>query len=373
MILILLAFLLALLGVIPVAAQPAPLECPLPPYQLPLVAPDRAAIDDNGDVIVNGVDAPFDLPNDLIARRVIWSDDGEVILVDASQGFARAVFAIRDGALTQLLDSDDLLALRMEDFRDAVALFNPEFVPGTHTVLFNTQVLTDAEGIYFELPYDLWSLDLDSGVLTEILPYGTGGQFAISPDGQHLVLMNFNAIWTTDITGQNPRPLFEGTVWIGLGESIIEPTVVWDYEREVPTFRTMLFPDHDPNMGMFDAPFRVYEFTLGDEVTSELLFSGQTEFLMNPKLSPDGYRVAEWRWQDLSQQQTVDLWLTSYGDPENEAGTVQTLLTSFDVPSGVAPFVQWADETHLLFGHFVRDGRVESRIDLCGEIVPLSQ
>lgn len=372
MFLVVFTLLIALFGVFPAAAQPAPVECPLPPYQLPLVAPDRASIDENGDVLVAGIDTPFDLPDGLAAHRVLWSDDGEVVLVEAGRDRTRAVFSIRDGVLTQVLDNDDLMALRTEDYRAAVMLFNPAFVPGTHTVLFNTELRVDFEGIYFELPYDLWSLDLDSGELTEVLPYGTGGQFAISPDGGHLVLMNFNAIWTTDINGENPRPLFEGTVWIGLGESIQEPPVVWDAERDVSTFRTILYPDHDPNMGMFDAPFRVYEFTLGAEPTAEVLFSGQTDFLLNPKLSPDGYRVVEWRWHDLSDQRRVDLWLTSYGDPQDEAGTAQTLLTSFEVPSGVAPFVRWADETHVLFGHHTRGGRVESRIDLCGEIVPLS-
>src|SRR5690606_12320630 len=106
-----------------------------------------------------------------------------------SPDFDSRVLVYRDGAQTEVLGADDLLALRDEEFRDAVTLYNPAFVPGTHTVLFNTELLSDAEGIYVEIPLDLWSLDLDSGELTEILPYGEAGQFEIAPDGQSVVLL----------------------------------------------------------------------------------------------------------------------------------------------------------------------------------------
>ncbi len=368
MIVLLLALAFASLTMV---VQPPPIECPLPPYQLPLLPPERASIDANGDVVVSGVETPFDLPGDLVAQSLLWSDDGEALLIEARDGFTLGVFAVQAGELKPMLDNETLLALRTEDFRDAVTLFNPAFVPGTHTVLFNTEVLSDAEGIYFELPLDLWSLDLDSGALTELLPYGEAGRFAISPDGQQIVLMDFDSIWVTDINARNPRSLYDGTVWIGVGGGVIEPAIVWDGEAAVPTLRAMLFPEFDPNAGRFDAPFAVYEFMLGAEPSSTVLFSGQTDFLMAATLSPDGYRVVEWRWNEPLNPVAVDVWITSYGDPTDEAGTIARLLTIFDVPQGVSPFVEWADETHLLFGYFLGEERVEWRIDLCGEIVPV--
>lgn len=365
--------LLLLMAASSTFAQPAPVECPLPPYQLPLMAPERAFIDENGDVVVNGIETAFDLPDNLNADRVLWSDDGEALLIEASDGFRIGVFTVRDGDLVTLLDNETMLNLRDEDFRDAVTLFRPQFIPGTHTVLFHTQLLTDAEGIYFELPSDLWSLDLDTGTLTELLPYGGAGQLSISPDGQYLVIVGFDRIWTVDVAMTNPRELFSGTTWIGVGHGVIEPPIVWDYEAEVPTFRTMLFPDFDANLAQFNAPFRVFEFTLGEPTSSTLLFSGETEFLLNTALSPDGYRVVEWRWDDPANPKQIELWVTSYGDPESEAGTTPKLLHTFEVPQGNGPLIEWADEVHIRFGHFIPGGRVVSMIDLCGEIVPLGE
>ena len=155
---------------IPAAAQPQPIECPLPPYQLPLLAPERAFIDEDGDVAISGVDTPFNLPDGLRARQLLWSDDGEVLVVLASDRFFVGVFAYKDVEMTQIVTNEHMLGLRSEDFRDAVYPMNPQFVPGTHTLLFNTEVFTDAEGIYFEIPLALWALNLDSGLLTELLP-----------------------------------------------------------------------------------------------------------------------------------------------------------------------------------------------------------
>ncbi|MBC6957918.1 MAG: hypothetical protein DWB44_17315, partial [Chloroflexi bacterium] len=125
--------LLLLMAASSTFAQPAPVECPLPPYQLPLMAPERAFIDENGDVVVNGIETAFDLPDNLNADRVLWSDDGEALLIEASDGFRIGVFTIRDGDLVTLLDNETMLNLRDEDFRDAVTLFRPQFIPGTHT------------------------------------------------------------------------------------------------------------------------------------------------------------------------------------------------------------------------------------------------
>ncbi len=368
---VMLLILAAILAIMPATAQPQPVECPLPPYQLPLLAPERAFVDEAGDVVISGVDTPFNLPDGLRARQLLWSDDGKVLLVLATDRFFVGVFAYKDGEMTQILTHETLMSLRTEDFRDAVSLMNPQFVPGTHTVLFNTEVSTDAEGIYFEIPLDLWSLDLDTGILSELLPYGEAGQFYVAPDGQSIVLMAHDTIRVTDTRGRNPVVLFEGAVAIGLGESVMYPELVWDAEAEVPTFRTLLTPYHDPNTGRFDSPFVVYEVTLGSEPAVEELFSGQQAFFPSITLSPDGYRVAEWRWQDPANPKTVDLRITSADGPSDEAGTAPVVLTTFDVPQGVAPFVQWDDATHIRYGYFVPDGRADWRIDLCGEIVEL--
>jgi hypothetical protein len=351
------------------SAQPAPVECPLPPYQLPLQAPERSFFDPEGNLMVSGVDAAVELPDGLTVRHHLWSDDGEVMLVSAtSPEFDSLVFAYRDGELNEVLGADDLLALRDEEFRDGATLYNPAFVPGTHIVLFNTEILSDAEGIYVEVPLDLWSLDLDSGELTEILPYGEAGQFEIAPDGQSVVLLGNGFIRQIGIDGSNPRDLFEGTVAIGLGHGLGYPDFAWDNDAELPTFRVLLFPSYDPNSSGLYVPFEVHEFVLGETPESRVIVEGPSVFVPAAWLSPDGYRVAYWAWQDNTVADVFDVVVVS-SDAE------PLLLASVEVPGGgITPFVRWSDETHLVYGYTDanNDNWVTSWMaDLCGEITAL--
>src|SRR5690606_28488949 len=121
-------FLLILALFVPIStssAQPAPVECPLPLYQLPLEAPPRSFFDSAGNLIISGTDSAFDIAEGFAVRHHLWSDDGEVMLVTVtSPDFDSRVLVYRDGAQTEVLGADDLLALRDEEFRDAVTLYN---------------------------------------------------------------------------------------------------------------------------------------------------------------------------------------------------------------------------------------------------------
>lgn len=361
-------FLLILALFAPVStnsAQPAPVECPLPPYQLPLLAPSRSAVDDSGVISVDGT--PVEMPGGLTVRQHIWSDDGEVLLISAtSPEFDSRVFSYRDGGLDEVLGADDLLALRDEEFRDAVTLYNPVFVPGTHTVLFNTEILSDAEGIYVEVPMDLWSLDLDSGDLTQILPYGEAGEIHVAPDGSTVVLLGYDFIRQINLDGSNPRTLFEGTVAMGLGHGANYPDLVWDNDAETPTFRVLLFPAYNQNSGGLDVPFEVREFVLGDDIESRTILEGPSIFFPKARLSPDGYRVANWWWTDENSIEAFDV--TVY-QPDTEP----VVLGSFEIANpGGSAFIRWDDETHLTYGHIDLENMVTARrADLCGEITEL--
>lgn len=351
------------------SAQPEPVDCPLPPYQLPLEIPPRSFFDSAGNLIISGTDSAFEVPEGFSVRHHLWSDDGEVMLVTVtSADFDSRVLVYRDGAQSEVLGAEDLFALRDDEFRDAVTLYNPAFVPDTHTVLFNTELLTDAEGIHVEVPLDLWSLDLDTGGLTELLPYGEAGQFEIAPDGQHVVLLGNGYIRQIDIDGSNSRDIFEGTVAIGLGHGLGYPDLVWDKDAKIPTFRVLLFPTYDPNSSGLYVPFEVREFVLGEAVESRTVLEGPSIFVASAWLSPDGYRVAYWTWQDNTVADVFDVIVVS---PDTEP----LLLATVETPSGgISPFVRWSGETHIVYGYTDanNDNTVTSWIaDLCGEITPL--
>ena len=365
-------FLLIFALFVPVSAnsaQPAPMECPLPPYQLPLQIPPRSFFDSAGNLIIHGIDDAFDVPDGFTVRHHLWSDDGEVMLVTVTSAeLDSRVLVYREGTQTEVLGADELLTLRDEEFRDAVTLYNPAFVPGTHTVLFNTEILSDAEGIYVEVPLDLWSLNLDTGELTEILPYGEAGQFHIAPDGQSVVLLGIDYIRQIDIDGGNPRNLFEGTVAIGLGHGLGYPDFVWDNSADILTFRVLLFPAYDPNSSGLYVPFEVHEFTLGETPESRVILEGPSVFVPPAWLSPDGYRVAYWAWQDNTVADKFDVVVIS---PDAKP----LLLATVETPGGgISPFVRWSDETHLVYGYTDanNDNWVTSWMaDLCGEIMEL--
>lgn len=362
--------LLVLALLIPVSeshAQPTPVECPLPPYQLPLQTPDRAVVDDAGQLSVDGV--PVELPDGLTVHQQLWSDDGDILLIAAtSPEFDSRVFTYRDGTLTEILGADELLALRAEGFKEAVTIYDAVFVPGTHTVLFNTELLTDGNGIYVEIPSDLWSLDLDSGELTGILTDGEGGKIHVAPDSSTVVLLGYDFIRQLDLDGGNARTLFEGTVAIGISHGAAYPDLVWDNEADIPTFRVLLLPAFDPNIGNFDVPFEVHEFVLGAEVESRLIFDGPSEFLPLGRLSPDGNSVAQWVWLDASATQNPSFDVTVLR-PDTEP----LLLASVQISAnGVTPFIRWDDPMHLTYGYIDTENTVTSwRADLCGEITEL--
>ena len=362
-----LLLVLALLIPVPISqAQPTPVECPLPPYQLPLQAPERTVIDEAGQLFVDGAETPLDLDG-LTPTEILWSDDGEILLIQAnSPDFESHVFAYRDGELTGVIGGETLSGMRTEEFRDAVKIFNPVFIPGTHIVLFNTEVLSDAEGVDVEMPLDLWSLDVDSGELTGILPYGEAGEIHVAPDGSTIVLVGYDFIRQMDTDGGNPRTLFEGDVAVGAGHGAFYPDLVWDNDADIPTFRVLL--NTGGIDGVMGTSFEVREFVLDEQATNSVILSGPVTNFPVAHLSPDGYKVASWSWQGDGSSSTPFFDVTVY-----QSDAEPLVIDSFEITNrGGSAFVRWNDETHLTYGHIDEGNTVTAkRADLCGEITEL--
>ncbi len=67
-----------------------------------------------------------------------------------------------------------------------------EFIPGTHTLLINTYSFFEGPGLAKH--DDLLRIDSDILARTMLLAPGTGGDFAISPDGRYLALTRPNTV-----------------------------------------------------------------------------------------------------------------------------------------------------------------------------------
>ena len=118
----------------------------------------------------------------------------------------------------------------------------------------------------------------------------------------------------------------------------------------------------------FTAPFEVREFILDDEPSSARILTGPLEFFLSSFLSPDGYRVAHWAWDDYADPKAMIVSLDSPGEPRRLIAEVDVITPGF------SPFLRWDDETHFTYGYIDENNErtvTSWRADLCGDVVPL--
>ncbi|MDY7080808.1 MAG: hypothetical protein SXV54_28325 [Chloroflexota bacterium] len=95
----------------------------------------------------------------------------------------------------------------------------------SRTIAFNT-------GTSFDLPAtahynDLWTIDVETGTLTQLLPDGEGGNFAFSPDGARLVISTPTKVMMMDADGKNRRTLITFDLVCTHSEYSYHPSAVW--------------------------------------------------------------------------------------------------------------------------------------------------
>ena len=125
------------------------------------------------------------------------SDDGELV------AFSRdgALWALAtDGAGERLLlNLGDLSA--QEPAETDATLNRFEWVPGTHTLAFNTRLRSSGR----ELADDLHLVNADNLQHTVLLPRGEGGEFYYSPDGSQIAIATTGDISLIDADGRQRR------------------------------------------------------------------------------------------------------------------------------------------------------------------------
>jgi hypothetical protein len=100
----------------------------------------------------------------------------------------------------QLLSPDDLDAGESEG--PGLSVNRLEWVPGTHTLAFNTR-LNLAYGL--ALNDDLHLVDADTLEQSVLLPPGEGGEFYYSPDGRKVAIVTPGEISLIDANGEHRR------------------------------------------------------------------------------------------------------------------------------------------------------------------------
>ncbi|OGO18615.1 MAG: hypothetical protein A2Z14_12200 [Chloroflexi bacterium RBG_16_48_8] len=175
----------------PIATTP---PTSIPPSEIPPSPPVHKIVFTNGGNVwlIEAGSPPQQLTTSGFAEEVVISSDGSKIafkrrltLDDLAE--LRSVNADGSGE-TVLLSTDDMKALYPSTLESkGFEIAQIAFFPGTHDLLFNTYKAF--EGVGLAMTDDLLRINTDSGDLTRLLPPDSGGQFAISPDGTRIVII----------------------------------------------------------------------------------------------------------------------------------------------------------------------------------------
>jgi Tol biopolymer transport system component len=123
----------------------------------------------------------------------------------------------------------------------AVNPYQYEWVPGTHTLAFNTQQVFQGPGL--SLLDDLNLVNADSGEITYLLLSGWGGNFTYSPDGRQIAISTPAKIFLADADGGDYREIFFYDAVITYSEYRYYATPRWSPDG---TFLRLALPPVDP-------------------------------------------------------------------------------------------------------------------------------
>jgi Tol biopolymer transport system component len=166
--------------------------------------------------------------------RAFWpkiSPDGEIIVyLRQLDDFHAELWAVNsdgsnDRRLVSVADLDQIGGGVRDPSAVAINPYHYEWVPGSHTVAFNTQQVFQGPGL--SLLDDLNLVKADTGELTFLLLSGWGGEFVYSPDGKHVALINPSTILLMDADGSNYRPVFSYEAVITYSEYRYYASPVW--------------------------------------------------------------------------------------------------------------------------------------------------
>ena len=237
---------------------------------------------------------PVQLTADGGVSDVRISDDGEWIayVVQHPDQITAELHSVSfDGSGHQLLlDAASFDALYPLGPFVHYTLSNLDFLPGSHTLLFNTRGVFFGPGLAKN--DDLLSIDVTNGQMTPLLPRGDGGDFAVSPSGDQIAIVRADSLGFVNADGANLRPeVLTFTPVITYSEYFFYPLPVWAGAEVV-----LPVPQQDPFFA--GEPGTVWSVNGEPQPLATPdgdLFGPQRE---SPLVSPDGSRVAYFRATD---------------------------------------------------------------------------
>lgn len=331
-------------------APPAPTATPEPlststPLPTPTEVPPQlqiALVNAAGDLLLwqesDSSLAPILTASDALDVRI--SDDGALIAFrkDVGTGQQEVWVVNTDGTNARLLLGVDALRA-LDPAAQGVMIYQYEWIPGTHTLAFNTIEYIEAPGQF--LNDDLHFLHADTGELTPQLPSGEGGNFVFSPDGQQYALIGFDteegvgtvSLYNTD--GSNVRlNVLTYPYILTYSEYQYYAQPVWSLDS---TFLRVAIPPQD-SLGEPEAATLLYEIPTDGTLAAQL---GEvlTQPLVGVHYSPDLNRIAYTRLPDPNDFLNAELVIANAGGGEQTVYAIGNLF-----------FQGWSpDSQHFVF------------------------
>jgi hypothetical protein len=372
------------------AQTPTPISADLDPWKAnPAFTP----------VPANSYPAPAGLRIAFVGEDQLWlwsAESKEPLALTSTDRTNGQVRISDDGAIVAFLRGNDLWAvnsdgsqerklLSMEDLDgvepadEGLGVNRLEWIPGTHTLAFNTR-LNQAYGLV--LSDDLHLLDVDTLERTILLPAGEGGEFYYSPDGSRIAIVTPGEISLVDAQGEQREQVLTYTpvntgseyrfyaqpFWSSDGSALrvaippaelfarpLQSTSIWHIPTDGSPARLLTSIDTSPQLG-----------------ADSIAFSSDLEFVAYVQIrQPEGAPPEQVEpWLEVQRLANGDLQAYPYsGDfvrwaPDSHlmafvAGRYEpqlrigqwsgaTIPGATDVSTGVSD-VRWVDAEHYLF------------------------
>ncbi len=164
-----------------------------------------------------------------------------------------------------------------------------DWLPDSSAVLFNTE-LKVGYGVH---PFnDLWIAPLEEGPVTRVLSDSTGGNFSISPDGEVLLIADFDSVMLVELESLVRREVFSFLPVNTASEFPFIPMAVWAPDSQ---YALVAIPDPEPySFEPEPSPLEIWRLPRNGE--AELCSSSSSfnfwDAMSGDLISPDGQHFA---------------------------------------------------------------------------------
>lgn len=275
------------------------------------------------------------------------SADGSLLVYIRTKDFKKfSVWAINPDGSNQreLITQDTMNGMKNNDDAIGAQPYVMDWIPGTHSLAFVTAPVFDGPGI--QVNDDLWTLNADTGQLTELLEPGQGGVFYYSPDKKQIALVTPKTISLINADGSNRRDaVLQFTAINTYSEFLYYPTPKWAPDSSllhvaIPPKDALATPQQKTTLYIIPT----------DGSHASKIGTVTTASLLAPEFSPDASRMIYVKEHGDATDNQRELHIS---DPNGSGDTVyRTAQLDFN---GWAP-----DSAHFIFteGNDTRLGQI---------------